>query len=130
IDTQTAKALEQAMKGPVDPALIGQVRDTIETMKVLLKQMVKDVSPGPYMDGKRFLNELDESYTALKSPEVANYFNGKWSAQGATVADLVDYMMKNGLQFAPATAGDQSFYAAFFQSLLTYDVQLTQTVSR
>jgi hypothetical protein len=130
VDTQTAQALEQAMKGPVDPSLISQTRDTIEAMKVLLKQMVKDVSPGPYMDGKRFLNELDDSYAALKSPEVANYFNGKWSAQGATVAELVDYMMKNGLQFAPATAGDQPYYTAFFQSLVTYDVRLTQNVSR
>jgi len=130
VDAQTSKALEQAKKGPVDPELISQVRDTIETMKVILKQMVKDVSPGPYMDGKRFLGDLDQSFVALKSPQVANYFNGTWSAQGATVAEFVDYMMKNGLQFAPATAGDQPFYTAFFQALVTYDAQLTQAVSR
>jgi hypothetical protein len=130
VDDLTAKALEQAKKGQVDLDLIGQARDTLQTMQVVLKQMVKDVSPGPYMDGKRYLGELDQSFVALKSPEVANYFNGKWSAQGATVFDLADYMIKNGLQFAPATAGDQSFYTAFYQSLLSYDLRLSQMASR
>jgi hypothetical protein len=130
VDIQTAKAVEQAKKGAVDPELISQVRETLETMKVILKQMVKDVSPGPYMDGKRYLGELDQSYVALKSPDVANYFNGRWSAQGATVFDLVEYMTKNGLQFAPANSGDQSFYTAFYHSLLSYDLALSQTVSR
>jgi hypothetical protein len=130
IDDQTAKALEQAMQGPVDPTVISQVRDTIDTMRVILKQMVKDVSPGPYMDGKRFLGDLEDSYIALRDPNVSNFVTGKWAPQGATVYELVENMASRGLSFAPATAADRPFYTALHRSLVTYDVQLTQAVSR
>jgi hypothetical protein len=114
----------------VSPNLISDMRATVVTMQATLKKMVKEVDPGAYIDSKKYLAELDKSFTALKDPNVSNYFNGKWQAQGATVYDLSKYMMDNGLQFAPAVSGDQSYYTALYQALLTYDLQMAQSVSR
>jgi hypothetical protein len=130
LETMTAQALAQAAKGPVDLDLVSQMRDTVDGMQTGLKQVVKDVSPSAYMDGKRFLRELDASYVTLKEPNVSNYFNAKWAPQGATVYDLTDYMLKNGLQFAPAVSGDQSSYTALYRAMSTYDLQMSQAVSR
>jgi hypothetical protein len=130
MDERTAKALEQAMKGPVDQALIGEAREAIATMRVTLRQMVREVAPGPYIDGVRFLSDLDDSYVALRDPNVSNFFTGKWAPRGATVAELVENLASKGLRFAPATAADRPFYTALHRALVTYDVQLNQSVSR
>jgi hypothetical protein len=131
IETLTSQAVDQAKKGAVDLGLISQLNGVIEVMLADLKSIIADVEPGPYMEGKKFLRELNDGYASLKSPDVANYFNGTWSAQGSTVYELVDYMTKNGLRFGPAIPGDQSYYTAFYQSLLIYDVNLqTQAVKR
>jgi hypothetical protein len=39
-------------------------------------------------------------------------------------------MTNKGLQFGAATQADQAAYTALYQALLSYDVQLTQAVSR
>ena len=100
LETMTTQALQQAMKGMVAPKLVGDMTAIVETMQVQLKQQVATLPPGPYMEAKKYLRELNTSYSALNSPNATNYFNGKYSAQGATVYDLATYMTNNGLQFA------------------------------
>src|SRR5207253_2795049 len=95
-----------------------------------LKQMVKDVPAMEYIDGKKFLGELSASCATLKDPNVANYFSGQYVANGPTVYDLVTDMTARGLQFAPAVSGDEPMYAVFYQSLLSYDMQMSQMASR
>jgi hypothetical protein len=129
LERMTEDALQQAKSGMVSQTLVSDMRATIETMQVVLKQMVKEVPPGPYIEGKKYLRELDTSFAALKDPNASNYFNGKYSAQGATVYDLTSYMANNGLTFAPAVSGDQPSYTVLYQALLTYDVQMSQSVS-
>ncbi len=130
LEMQVAKALTEAMKGPVSLDLVSDLQSNIDTMQVILKQMVNDVGPEPYMNGKKYLRELTASCATLRDPNVANYFNGTWVAQGQTVYDLADYMTKNGLKFAPSVSGEQAAYSALYQSILTYDVRLSQAVSR
>jgi hypothetical protein len=130
LETMTTQALQQAMKGMVAPKLVGDMKAIVETMQVQLKQQVATLPPGPYMDAKKYLRELNTSYSALTSPSATNYFNGKYAAQGATVYDLAVYMTNNGLQFAPAVSGDQPYYSALYQALLSYDVRMAQAVSR
>jgi hypothetical protein len=38
------------------------------------------------------------------------------------VGELVRYMAKNDLRFAPAVAGDEAAYLAFYRALAIYDV--------
>jgi hypothetical protein len=101
----------------------------VERMQAQLLRMVQDVAPNDYMDGKKFLRELDKSYRVLNDPNVANYF-GKWAPRGRTVGELVQHITDNGLQFAPASPGDEPYYMALYQSFLTYDTGISQLVSR
>ncbi len=58
----------------------------------------------------------------LEEHHAGDYFSGKFSAQGKTVADLVQYMTKNGLKFAPAVAGDETAYEGLHKASAVYDV--------
>jgi hypothetical protein len=57
---------------------------------------------------------------------VANFFNGKWAANGKTVGDLVKYMASSGLRFAPATQGSEAAYSMLQQALAAYNMALEQ----
>jgi hypothetical protein len=51
---------------------------------------------------RQYLDQLGSAVTALHDPNAANYFNQTWTAKGRNVAELVENMRKNGLDFAPA----------------------------
>jgi hypothetical protein len=129
LDTLTPQAVLQASKGRVDAKTIKELTPAVERMQATLVGMVQDVAPDQYMDGKKFLRELAKSYKMLNEPEVSNYF-GKWSPRGKTVAELVDFITSNGLQIAPASPGDESYYTALYQSFLNYDSGISQLVAR
>ena len=130
IEQNIAQALAQGQMGPVDLSLVGTLRDQVFNMGDKLKQMVQDVPAGQYMNGKQFLSELNASLGTLKDPNIANYFSGQYVARAANVNDLVSEMTAKGLRFAPAVTSDQPAYTAFYQSLLTYDAQMSQMASR
>jgi hypothetical protein len=46
------------------------------------------------------------------------------------VAELVAHMTANGLKFAPAVSGDESFYTALYQDLVAYDSGIATLVAR
>jgi hypothetical protein len=73
-----------------------------------------------YVAAKNFLNNLGQAVTILSQPDAAKYVNGTYSAQGHTVEQLVAYMTQNGLQFAPAVAGQDGAYESLYQSLRAY----------
>jgi hypothetical protein len=67
---------------------------------------------------------------ALQDPNVANQFNGKHAARGDNVAQLIDLMTRKGLTFASANPGDEPYYTALHQALLSYDMGLARLVAR
>jgi subtilase family serine protease len=74
---------------------------------------------------------------ALEDPKAANYFNGNWVANGkgknlghvANVGELIDYMSKKGLRFAPAVAGEADAYRALYHALQAFDAGMTTVAS-
>jgi hypothetical protein len=62
----------------------------------------------------------------LPEQGAANYLTGRWQARGNTVGELVAEMTRNGLRFAPATAGGENAYTALYHSILAYDSALGQ----
>jgi hypothetical protein len=75
-----------------------------------------------YIHARTFLDDFGKALKVLDQPDAANYFNGKYAAKGATVADLVKYMSDQGLQFAPAVAGEEAAYMALYQAMAHYDI--------
>jgi hypothetical protein len=58
----------------------------------------------------------------LRQPDAAGYFSPTYSPKVKTVQELVRYMTKNDLRFAPATTGDEAAYLVFYRALASYDV--------
>jgi hypothetical protein len=73
-----------------------------------------DCNPRHYMAGRKFLRTVIDATFALQNQDAAFYFK---PPEGGTVAELVGYMKKNGLEFAPATPGGERAYRALHGAL-------------
>ena len=124
IDALVGKMASMAAKGRVELASFDAMNNAIAGMRNTVKAQISTMSPSENIRAKRYLNQLQDSLSIFRDPNVANYFNGKWQAQGSTVGELIAYMTQNGLTLAPANNGDESYYQAFYQSLRTYDYNL------
>jgi len=71
-------------------------------------------SPSDSIRVYRFLSELKATLDLLEQPETAVYLQ---PPQGKTVAEVLAYMKRNGLSFAPATVGTERHYIAFHRAL-------------
>jgi hypothetical protein len=115
---------------PVDAGLLRQMLADVRRMSDTLQHNVGDVSPSEYIQARRFLGGLEGAFKALRDPNAGNQVNQRWAPQGRSVAELVDFMGKNGLRFAAATPGDEPAYRHLYQRLLTYDAALASAVAR
>jgi hypothetical protein len=73
-----------------------------------------DCNPRHQIEGLKFLRQVTDATFILEKPDAAYYLN---PLQGNTVAELVGYMKKNGLTFAPATVGCERAYVALHRAL-------------
>jgi hypothetical protein len=124
------QALDQAGRGQVEAETLDEM---IRGVAALQRQLVGQLkatheegiwSPTIYIDAKNFLGQFDDALRALQQPDAANYLTGKYAARGKNVGELVKYMTENGLQFAPATPGNETAYTALHRALAGYDSQM------
>lgn len=120
IDELARTVFTQATQNAVTPEVLNEMTKSQENLVATLNSQINDVSPGDYMTSKRFLDQLMRGITSMKSPNTANYFNGKWAARGGSVAELVANMAQEGLTFAPATRGSEAEYRSLHQSMVNY----------
>jgi hypothetical protein len=139
LSTLAQKAVQQAQfNNQVDPGTVKQMQRDLDALQTELRKGSGDLTPALYMDAKTFVNNLDDAIKALRQADIASYFNGKYALKysgdnalkGRTVPDLVKYMVEHGLQFAPATPGDEASYAALHQALAAYDMASHAAVER
>src|SRR5262245_47334986 len=79
-----------------------------------------NIPMGQLIEAQRYLDELRSAVRALQTNNAGNYLNGKWSAQGNTVGELVNRMTQQGLLFAPAVRGDEPAYRYLHEALVAY----------
>jgi hypothetical protein len=115
------------INGSVDATLLKDMLTALRGLHTTLDKVdtVSKITTAQYIEGKRYLNFLDDAMRALQDPNVANYFGGKFQARGKTVGDLVQYMAAEGLEFAAAVPGDEAAYRAVHNALAAYDENLT-----
>jgi hypothetical protein len=131
MNTLAAEAVNQVrLNNPVDAATLRDMTSDVRRMNEMLLREVGELSPTDYMQSKHFLGTLDSAIKALQDPGVANQFNQNWAARGRNVAELVDFMGQKGLQFAPATAGDEPAYRHLYQGLVAFDAALGETLTK
>jgi hypothetical protein len=111
---------EATTNGRVDNAILGQMTRDLDRLDGQLRGKVSKTNPQNYIEAKQFLARFQDAVKAFAEPDVANYFNGKYTFHGKTVAELVRFMKANGLQFAPAVPGDEAAYTAAHQALVRY----------
>lgn len=121
------QAVKQAHSGQVDVGLLNDIDATVKDLEQAVDAgAASDLTPTQYIQAARYLRELKQSTRVLQEDDVAKYFRSEWTPQGSTVADLVKQMTQQGLRFAPAVSGDESYYTVLHRALVDYDKGLTQ----
>jgi hypothetical protein len=118
------KAIQQCSSGRVEDKTINTLRADVESLQERLSGNVHDLGTGKYMEGKRFLNSLDEAVQALGQTDAIKYFNHEYELKGKTVAEMISNMKDKGLRFAPSVIGRDTAYRSLYEALITYDASL------
>jgi hypothetical protein len=126
MSTQAQMLIRDAAKGKHDANVFKDLRSDLDKAREQLLKKVNDMPGAQYMEAKRFINDLEGSLRAVQDGEVMvqaqfdNWIGGKTQS----VQDVVDYLVRNGLRFAPATAADDAAYRALYYALVNYDIAL------
>jgi len=123
------KAFNEAKLGQIDPNTISELDKGTDRLQKMLVAQVGDMPFAQYSEGKRYLSQLYDGIKALREPNAGDIANGKFKLKGNTVAEVVDYMTKNGLQFAPAVAGEEAAYTALQRALAAYGAGVSKLVA-
>jgi hypothetical protein len=128
IDKQLRYLVKEAYNDRNDNTVIAEVQKEIDRMREELVKRVNDIPTAPYLDGKRFLQELYESTRAIEKGEAINQVmfqrfidNGKGNR---SVQEVAVYMIEKGLRFGPATASDEAAYRAVHSAMATFDIAM------
>jgi hypothetical protein len=124
LNMRLQELVREASKGrPVDPNVLRDVRDQMDTIREELVAKVNEIPTSQYLDAKRFLQDFNEATIALERGEAAAQAKFQRFVEGGkTLQELADYMVKNGLRFAPATASDEAAYRAVHSMLANYNI--------
>jgi hypothetical protein len=105
--------------------VLKEVRGELDSLREDLVKKANEIPTPQYLDAKRFMQELYNATIALERGE------GKVQAQfqrfvegGKSMQEIADYMVSNGLNFAPATAADESAYRAVHSALANHNIAL------
>jgi hypothetical protein len=123
-------AVRQATSGEVNVTTLNDLTTALNEFQTNVDAKIAELTPDQYVQAARFLRELRGGLNVLRQPDVARYFSPQRAAQGSTVAELVAHMTANGLRFAPAVSGEESYYTALHSAMVAYDDGIAQLVTR
>jgi hypothetical protein len=113
----------------VPAGLVRDMQNDLARLDQRLNDGAGDLSPSQYIEARRYLNQVGDAVAALSDPKVGSYFNQSWSGKARNVAELVNFLSRSGLRFAPATPGDEPAYTALHRALADFDAGLQQAKS-
>jgi hypothetical protein len=121
VDAQAVALVREVVSvGQVDAARVRKLTPAIARLKTLVADNQNELTVVQSIEARRFLNQLDKARQGLSSPRAADVLAGKLAPRGKTVAELVQNMAQAGLEFAPATPGEEPAYLALYDSLRAY----------
>jgi len=96
----------------------------IESLRERLLKRANDMPTDQYLAAKRFLSYFEDALVAIKNGDVRRNldFHKEFDGEGKTIQDLIDYMGRNGLRFAPAVTGDEDAYQALHSLVTAYSL--------
>jgi hypothetical protein len=117
----------------VETGELKDIKKDLAKLNDMVRDPKSDLSPTDYIEARKFIGQLEDAMLALEDPNAANYFNPSkdgWKASGKDVASLIDDMKSKGLEFAPASPGDEWAYRVLHQAMVAYDYGLQQASAR
>jgi hypothetical protein len=125
VNEQTVALVKEVVsEGQVDAVRLRKLKPVIARLKIKVADNQDEMTVVQVIEARRFLNQLDGARQALEKPRAAVFLAGKLAPRGKTVAELVQNMTQAGLEFAPATAGDEAAYLNLYDSLRAYAVSV------
>lgn len=125
IEVYAQTLVNKARNGKVEANVLRDLRTELEKIDETLRKKTLDVPTPQYNDAKRFLRDFEAAAGAIEKGDAIAYFEFQtFVSKGKTIQEIVDYMVSNGLRFAPATQGDEAAYQAMHNALAAYDVAL------
>ncbi len=126
IESSIPKIIDEAING--DGVDLQGLTGALASMRRRLAAKITEVPAPEYIRAKRTLDHLDDAAKLLRQPDAGNYFNQTYAAKGQNVAQLVQYMTRNNLQFAPAVEGGEAAYLILQRALAEYDLAANSRV--
>jgi hypothetical protein len=130
IDKLMPQAVKLTIDGNLDFKTVDGLTKNVEQLRRQLKANVADMGANEYIQSVKYVNQLADNVKLLNQPTAANYLNGKWEAKATSVGELIEQMSKQGLRFAPAASGDESYYNALHRAFANYDADLARLVRK
>jgi hypothetical protein len=127
IRTRLSRNIEQAVDaiktndGKVEARLLLDIEADRKALAELVKNSQDDLTIGQYLEAQRFMGQLSAAVNALKDPQVKKYFSNTWNAKGKNVAELMEHMKTEGLNFGSAGPGDEAAYMALYYALREFE---------
>jgi hypothetical protein len=116
------EAYRNASKGTKpDSSTISDLRHNYDKLRTTLQSNIDQLTPDEFIEANRYLSDVGKAIDALKSASVVRYLDGTWKSKARNVAELVDFMSKQGLWFAAATPKDEAAYVSLYYSLASFD---------
>lgn len=129
LDGFMTQAVKEARSGQVSRDVLNNIRSSVKQLERALDAQVAELTPSDFIEGSRYVRELKDAAKVLQQSDVSRYFRTEWTPQGSTVGDLIRQMTQQGLRFAPAVSGDQSYYTTLHRAMVDYDVAISQMTS-
>jgi hypothetical protein len=118
-------AVEQLQANkPLDNTQVNAIKADFKELRQTLEGKSDDLPTSRFIASRRFLNGLSDAVKALTDKSAVKHFNGTWTPRGKNIAELVWWMSKQGLVFAPAVDGDEATYTALYNALRQYEAAL------
>jgi hypothetical protein len=122
LHSKALAAVQQAANGKVGAGVLKDLQENLAKLQKILAGNIRDLPTDQYIEAKRYLNSFEDALKALREENVGTYFNLDLANKVKNVKELVQFMAKKGLRFAPATSGDEGAYQALHNSLAAYDL--------
>jgi len=123
VEVQTQVLVQQAVTGKVDQNVLENLRVAIDEIRERLMTKANAVPTSQYLEAKRFLTSFDSARRGLQDGDAVPYFKYQnFVKDGRSLQQVVDYMLTEGLRFAPAVQGDEAAYRAVYDALAAVDV--------
>jgi hypothetical protein len=95
-----------------------------------LEKMAPEMSIPDSIQARRYVDEVKDAVRALEQPNASKYLGGAGKPQSRSIGDLIAYMTKSGLRFAPALQGEEGPYRALHQGMVSYSLGAMQSMRR